>query len=227
MEHLKRPTRLVDFQDMFRSIYHEINTEKYPDDLLLILRLVEVVALLGKAARKDYREEIPKKLAHVFGWYVALANRWDMNLQKVAWHKFPGVCPYCLREENCSCGIEKSPIEDEITKTLNRLRYEREGREPETLDDHQKLHKTLYATKQACDELNKFVAHLLEEVAEVSEARRHQNGENLEDEMADVLYWILALSNRLQIELDDAVWHCFSFVCDVCRERPCTCKCAP
>lgn len=227
MGHPERPRKLAEFQKMFRSIYHEINGEKYPDDLLLILRLTEVVALLGKDARKDYRCKIPNKLAYVFGWYVALANRWDMNLQEVAWHKFPGACPYCRSEKSCSCGIEKSPTKEEITRTLNRLRLERKDREPRTLADHQQLHRRLYADKQAADELNRFVAHLAEEVAEVSEARRHHDGESLRDEMADVLYWILALSNRLHIELDDAVWHCFSYVCNVCQKRPCECARTP
>ena len=36
--------------------------------------------------------------------------------------------------------------------------------------------------------------------------------------------WLLAISNRLHIDIEDEVWHRFPMLCSYCGEKPCVCK---
>lgn len=36
--------------------------------------------------------------------------------------------------------------------------------------------------------------------------------------------WAMAVSNRMHIDIDDAVWQRFSYMCSYCGQKPCVCK---
>lgn len=134
IEKLERPFTLRDYQRMNAHIYTKANKRYSNYDLFL--RLIEEVSVVMEIARKDKREEFPGQLARTFSWWLALGNRLNIDLQEALWHKYPNVCPWCLRPENCNCAVEHPRMpEDERETILRRLRRDRSS-EPQLLKDH-------------------------------------------------------------------------------------------
>ena len=223
---LKRPNTPVEFQAMNEHVYGKKNEEFYStSDLIRIL--FERSQLLGKVARKDYRDRFGLHLADTFSWYNALTNRLDLDVQKIMWHRFPGVCSYCIETENCQCTIDHPQKPENKAIRLHALRLDRDGREPQTLTEHQELHARLYAWQHKSQSPLALAAHIGEEIAEVSEALRHGLMDEASEEMADVLSWIFAIATRVDLNLSDVMCgeHGFyPYICRKCREEHCTCK---
>jgi len=217
-----QPQTVREFQEMNAYIYGKVN-ERY-DDPDLILRLLEEIAKIMEIARKDELEKLPSQLARTYSWWNAVGNRFGIDLQEALWVKYPGVCPYCLRGENCACAIEHPVISDR-EKTLRRLRMERD-KDPKTLAGYQALHKRLYFLQNRRILVLHTAAHLGEEAGEISKEARHHNKKGLEDEMADVASWMFALANRCRIELAEEVWRQYPYECEKCHLAVCTCECS-
>lgn len=212
-----KPETIFDFQNMFGEIYTPAN-QRYSDSDL-ILHLIEETCLVMELARKDDLEKMPKQLGRVFSWTNAVATRLKVNLQDALWYKYPNVCPYCLRPENCHCAVEHPNIPDKNT-TLRRLRMEQKDM-PITLRDHQNLHRRLYFKQNRRILVIQTAAHLAEEAGEISKEFRHRNFRKFCDEIADVQSWNFALANRIGFELTETVWEQFPFECESCHKLPC------
>lgn len=220
----KRPVTLTEFQQMFNGIYSEKNERDYRTNADLVLRLLENGALIMELARKDDRVNFHHQLAHVFSWYAALANRMEINLHGSLWYKYPGVCSYCMKEVGCMCGVEHPEIENKEA-LLEKLRAERNNREPDTLEDHRALHERLYGRQNERIFLIQTAAHLVEEMGEVSVALRHNERLDFKNEMADVGSWIFAIATRLGfVPFDDFIWEVYPFECPACHQEKCACE---
>ena len=233
-ESLERPKSIEEFQKMFRRIYHELNARYYKKNEELIARLNEEITYLMEHARKDRRSAFREQLANIFSWHMAVANRLGIDIQEALWYKYPGVCPYCLREKDCICGTEHPVVEDKERK-LCQLRQEYAGHEPQTIIEHQAFHRRLYGWQHDRELPIIIAAHIVEEGGEVSHAYRHftmaRNPKEKDcwrnrarEEMADVFSWMFALANRLEFDLADAVWEYYPYECVKCHEGPCVCK---
>lgn len=218
-----RPHTLREFQAMFGHIYDDKNREWYSDQDL-VSRQIEIAGLMGEIARKDYRSDVPLQLSSVFSWLCGAANRLHIDLHEALWHKYPGVCSYCLKSENCICKIEHPSRADDHERTLRGHRRDRDNREPITLADHQAFHARLYSHHHKNEILHVMALHLVEEATEVSMAHRHQDMDAVKEEMADVLSRIFALATRLEFDLANAVWHYYPYECVTCHSQKCVCK---
>lgn len=225
MNNLQRPKTLPEYQEMSRHIYGKINDDNYSSDHL-VRRLLEEAALIMELARKDDRESLRAQLPRAFMWHLAVANRLGINLQETLWNKYPGICPYCLREKDCLCGLEHPNIPNK-EETLRRFRRDRNGREPLTLEEHQALHQRLYAMQNNRIFLIQTAAHIAEEAGEVSVEERKGNAAGTMNEMADVLSWIFALATRLKYNLHDLIWEVFPYECERCKQDACKCPTVP
>lgn len=221
-EKLVKPRTAEEFQAMLHHIYGEANKRFGDSDL--ILRLLEEIAAVMEIARKDERELFPAQLARTCSWWFALTSRLKLDVQEMLWNKYPGVCPYCLKPENCSCGVEHPNIPKEQKEmALRRLRHEREA-EPRTFAGHQALHRKLYFLQNRRILPINTAAHLAEEAGEISKEFRHRNFEALQDEMADAASWMFALANRCEFDLAEAIWSQYPYECERCRKMVCDCK---
>lgn len=219
---LSRPHTVREFQQMNYHIYGNVNRRYSNFDL--IMRLLEEICAVVEIARKDELEELPAQLARTFSWWTAVGTRFGIDLQDALWNKYPDVCPYCLRKENCSCAIEHSSIPDK-ERTLRRLRRDR-GAEPKSLAQHQALHRRLYYRQNRRILVIQTAAHLAEEAGEISKEARHHNQEGLSDEMADVASWMFALANRVEMDLAEEVWRLYPCECEKCGQTICTDSCS-
>lgn len=204
---------------MFRHIYSAVN-EKLYSEADLIRRLMEEISKMMELARKDKRKDMPLQLARIYSWYNAVANQYDCDIQDILWEKYPGICPYCLREQNCICGAEH-PDTANRENILRRLHRDRERREPKTLYEYQLLHAKLYAWQNERILLIQTAAHLAEEAGEMSLEFRHKNIGQAKMELADIASWIFALATRLEINFEDVVWEAYPYECETCHLDVC------
>ena len=225
MATLRRPKTIQEYQEMSLYIYGKINDAHYTNDHL-VRRLLEEATSVMDLARKDERDSLYKQLPRMVMWCLAVANRFNIDLQEALWNKYPGICTYCLRQKDCLCGLEHPdvPHKDEIIK---RFRRDRNEREPVTLEEHQALHQRLYARQNDRIFLIQTAAHIAEEVGEFSFEERKGNREGFLNEMADVLSWIFALATRLKYNLHDLIWDVFPYECELCKQDVCECLAIP
>jgi len=212
-----RPITVSEFQAMFHDIYTPAN-ERYSDPDLM-LHFIEETSAVMELARKDEIEKMPSQISRVYSWVNAVASRLKINLQEALWNKYPNVCPYCLRFENCLCAVEHPDIPE---KELKLRKFRRDKRNmPVALYAHQDLHRRLYSKQNRRILIIQTAAHLAEEAGEVSKEFRHKNREKIQNEIADVLSWTFAIANRCGFELADIVWDQFPFECESCHSSPC------
>lgn len=240
-----QPQHLNRWIEMFSDIYFPTqNRERRWNDMFVYL--VEATAAFNKAVfRKDDREAAYSNLARMFAWFAGLCDVTGFtDLQGMTFRKFPLACPYC-REAPCECRHrERQPIDWEAVRRLEENRTP-----PKGLRDWQLMFATVYPQAAlgeyasaigenrrafARTHLRLVIAHLLEELGEVSEAlrfRRILSNDVIGEEIADVFAWIIAAANcvgdalgddRLVI-LEEQVWEKYPGACRTCSERPCQC----
>lgn len=217
-----QPQTVREYAQMLNDIYGKAN-KRYSTDHL-ILRLCEETSKIMEIARKDRIGVMPKQLARIYSWWNAFATRVGVDLHEALWRKYPGICTYCLKEENCVCGLEHPKPPEERARIVRRYRFER-SREPVTLADHQALHKKLYFHQNERIMVIQTASHLCEEAGEVSEEYRHGNSDGVRDEMADVGSWLFSLSNRIGVVLARVAWETYPYECESCHERVCAGHC--
>ncbi|NJF24659.1 MazG nucleotide pyrophosphohydrolase domain-containing protein [Thermococcus sp. Bubb.Bath] len=89
-----------EFQDMIRGIYFHKDSKRGVEKTFLWF--VEEVGELSEAIRKRDRESMEEEFADVLAWLASLANLLEIDLEKAARKKYPGVCPYCGKKP-CEC----------------------------------------------------------------------------------------------------------------------------
>lgn len=53
---------------------------------------------------------------------------------------------------------------------------------------------------------------------------RKRDAKKLRENLVIAFSWLMSVVNRLHIDLDDAVWRRFPFLCSYCAKLPCRCK---
>jgi len=218
---LTRPKSLAELQKMFLVIYDDHNRERYSDADLL-LHVFEDISESLESIRKEHLQEVVKNLPRTFAWFMAFCNRMEIDLSKVVWHKYPNLCPYCLKSAHCACishELKYRPTDSDLTQYRRDMTYM-----PVTLSDWQTMFDHIYGR------INRNVAsftavyyHLVEELGEVSKDFRFKNRSGIEAEVADFFAWILAVSIKLGVDLDSAAWACYPGECNKCRKSKCEC----
>lgn len=213
-----QPVPLEDWQKMMWSIYGPKDRRDYTLEELL-LHVVGQAGKIAKGLRKDSVQTVREVLPEMFVWLLGFCSMYPLDLEKIVWEKYPGLCPYCGTDKNCMCIVnEHKPA----------TWYENPGGEkPVSLDGWQEMFHQIYGR---VNKIALFIAvglHLQEEVGEAAEAfvlrNLPQGSEELRHELADVFVWIMALCNRLDVRLSEITWERYPGVCDVCRKSQCAC----
>jgi len=224
---------------MFDHIYGDKNEKEYTDDELTRRLCKEAMRML-EPGRKDRRDELVPRLVCTYSWLNALATRLEIDLQDALWLKYPGVCSYCFKETHCLCGTEhplKFKTKEEKNLMLRPLLRSRNGREPQTLHDHQEFHRRLYFWQHETEDPLRIIAHVAEEADEIDtelwfwKSAKAQNDREeaskrileTQNEIADMAGWVLTLANRLRIDFADTVWSLYPYECMTCHSDVCTC----
>lgn len=96
-----RPENLQDWQKYLAHVYQEENLNIPPGGMLS--RLMEDIGEASRRIRQRKEpEEVLEKLAGVFGWTIALANKFKIRLDHATWGKYPNMCWKC-HTKPCKC----------------------------------------------------------------------------------------------------------------------------
>jgi len=140
-------------------------------------------------------------LASVFGWLFAVANHYpDLFLGEAMAEKYPeSGCAYC-HFLPCRCQVTwRSESKPMLLATSHQSQW--------PTFQWQKHLKAVYGLVNESLSLDVILSRLFREVGEVSnaEARRYslvrEAEREIAKELADVLAWLLALANRLELNL--------------------------
>lgn len=216
-----RPEFLKDWQAMFKRIFGERNKEFYTPAECLLHILEETRGIAKSLRREEDAEEMTERLATIFGWLVAVLNYLEIDMEDALWFKYPGICPYCFAKKNCFC-ISNEHKYDPDEVNLNHSRRDTK-RMPRSLSKQQKLFKEIYGKVNAIMMRQQIWNHFMEELGEMSYELRHKNKQQLKEESADVLAWLIAFCIRIDVDLDEIVWHTYHGECNVCAKDVCEC----
>lgn len=65
---------------------------------------------------------------------------------------------------------------------------------------------------------------LTDEVRELGEALKEQDGKSVQNEFADVIAWLASLANIVNVDLETAALQKYDFKCPKCGKAPCECR---
>jgi len=206
--------RLNNYQKMLEGIYGEKNHRDYTASDAL-LHVQEEAAKIDEGLRKDSREEIIKALPFLFCWLLSFCNMAGINAEKAVWTKYQGICPYCGKKQHCMCISAETKPKAWINNP--------QGTVPASLMDWQKMFQRIYGRINKMSWTIQIWLHFHEELGEISKEFRLGNKIKMEEEFADCFAWLIALCNKLEIDLSEVVWNTYPGVCSHCKEKKCKC----
>lgn len=90
------------------------------------------------------------------------------------------------------------------------------------IKEFQDLIRQIYFTRDVRRGPDKTFLWFLEEVGELTRAYRRKE-ENVGEEMADVMAWLVSMANLLGIDLETELLKKYGRVCPLCSSIPCAC----
>ena len=92
-----------------------------------------------------------------------------------------------------------------------------------SLADFQQLIRNMYFEKDVARGVSGTFMWLMEEIGELSSALRSDDRQNLKEEFADVLAWLVTIANVADIDLTEAVAAKYGNGCPGCGRYQCNC----
>ncbi len=180
-----------------RDRRYEISPESYE----IMSHIWESVGHVCEEMRKEDSAAILACLPVLFSWMTALWNNLGINIKEAAWFKYPGVCPYCLSKDLCSCIIMELKYNSNES-SLDELRRIA-ANNPRDAVGWQAMLAKIYGRVNKINSTHAVWFHLIEEIGEVSRELRLQNYERLREENADMFAWFLSFCTKLRISIKD------------------------
>lgn len=87
----------------------------------------------------------------------------------------------------------------------------------------QKLIAEIYGAKDQARGLDKTFVWFVEEVGELARALHRGRNDEMAEEFADCLAWLLTLANLCNIDVEQAIGK-YANGCNKCHFRPCRCS---
>jgi pyrimidine deaminase RibD-like protein/NTP pyrophosphatase (non-canonical NTP hydrolase) len=231
--------RSRDIDDWHKSInYIYSDRNFYRDPASIFSHLVEVVGGLSRlaSAKKKAGPGAETFLPKALAWWFTLCGKLGItSASDLLWLKFPGVCPYCQREEHdpILCGKKKRDNPVPPWKELKALGQKK--KRPSGLAEWQRMFRSIYKVHHK-PEFEATFARLAEELGELAEAVRvfpAAPGYVL-SEAADVFAWLMNIQNNIDFRdekldeeygklLEESVCRAYPDYCKDCRQQRCNC----
>jgi pyrimidine deaminase RibD-like protein/NTP pyrophosphatase (non-canonical NTP hydrolase) len=231
--------RSRDLDEWYKAINY-IYTDRnfYRDAPSIFAHLVEVVGGLSRLASEKKKSGpraetfLPKALA----WWFALCGKLGVtSTAELLWLKFPGVCPYCQKEEHDPTFCSKKKRENPVPPWKELRVLGRKKTRPRGLGEWQRMFRGVYKLHHKPDFQAAF-ARLAEELGELGEAIRvfpAAPGYFL-SEAADVFAWLMNIQNNIDFRderpeeeygrlLEESVCQAYPDYCTDCTRQRCIC----
>lgn len=198
---------LNEWTTLFLEIYERRNLSLSREEILH--RLIEETAELVKPVLVFRRREIKTCLPDIIAWVFAFANKCKIDVDRI------------LRRY-----IQNPPGKTaEFANIIPSLMKNIVGKdEPETIEDWQRVLGFLYRDENENITPELMISRLIEDLGSASRHLRiRENFAEVEEEIAGVLAWTIALANKFGLKIDDALYGKYPNVCHKCRTKPCRC----
>jgi len=170
-------------------------------------------------------------------WLAAISEKLDVDLELSFFKKFPNMCPYCISLP-CSCSqTHRKPdftsnaikIKSVLEKQLRAVYINGKSHyyPPSMINDIYPANRTIFGIFGGFYHSSR----LFEELGELQEAYlkiqkdKHYNKENINDELADILAWMMSLWDIIfkGVDLADHIDAYYINGCPSCNEKSCIC----
>ncbi len=94
---------------------------------------------------------------------------------------------------------------------------------PMRISEAQELIRKIYGERDRKRGVKGTALHLGEELGELFRSLRTSDDDNLREEFADVLAWLLSLADLLSVDLESAFVERYGKGCPKCGSIPCRC----
>ncbi len=89
-----------EFQKLMVTLYGDRDRKRGIERSLMWLQTE--IGELFEAYLKENLESLQEEVADVFAWLCSVCNLLDIDLETVAWNKYPNYCPKCSASP-CKC----------------------------------------------------------------------------------------------------------------------------
>ncbi|EKF9279462.1 MazG nucleotide pyrophosphohydrolase domain-containing protein [Vibrio cholerae] len=232
---IKSCTKIYEYQLYFNELYGDINSSRNWEEIYSYLS--RTTGYLTRSLIKNKYDE--SSFIRPLSWLFALANKIDLNLQDSFYKKYPNICYYCLERVCCCFRTGKMPVKNIpayklIEERNNQFYVISNNSAPKNFSNAVSNISGIYPNNEIIWHFSgpwMNCSKLFEEVAELHEAIckfniGEKSKENVEEEIADVLAWIISawISAFNEKSLDDAIISYYYNGCPVCRKDPCRCN---
>lgn len=211
-------------QEWISNIFGQRNRSRRHADLVADMlrhagRLSKPIRLAkcSKPCVLDQRDAL--RLASIAGRVMTLDAGMDLDVWGAFCRKYPGYCTYCTSTQ-CQCHLPISWRDKSLhreSQSTSRLSFNG------TLSTHQNALHQVYRFVNDDAGLYRVMLHVMEEIAEVSDALYRQQIDNLAVELADVLAHTMSLASMLDLDLDHLLTQRYGDGCPKCRQSRCVC----
>ncbi|MCB8967444.1 MAG: hypothetical protein H6660_11175 [Ardenticatenaceae bacterium] len=216
----KKPITLNEWQEMFNLVYGQTNSTLSP--IQMWLHLMEEAGEVARDMRKEDYASLANDLPDLFAWLCSFSNQTGIKIEQAVWEKYPKICPYCLRSNNCVCISEGFSSYD--SRRLNR--YQKNNSKPDSLESWEEMFKNIFGNVNRILSRASIGFHLMEEIGEVASLLRRNDFDNYSVEIADVFAWVVAIPMKMPElgTLSEMAWSVYPGMCKRCKMHVCGCE---
>jgi NTP pyrophosphatase (non-canonical NTP hydrolase) len=198
-----RSFSLDDWQLFFEKMYgarnREIKKVAFVNNSVAFVRgyvLAQITEDMGNLAEVTRENEknpakTKKYLGSTLAWLFALSNEMGFKLSDVTFKKYPGICPYCQKPNNCT---DSWWAPSDIAKDKKPKASALNTPKPKTLQQWYKMFDDIYGRKiRVAIPLHDVMHKLYEELAEIFKELNKDNKAGVTYEVPDYLSWFCAL----------------------------------
>jgi len=216
---LKNNQTLRDLQLVINEIY-SVTDDRLYDTWDILSNQERFMMRSLKGIRKNDKEKLKNNLLVATSWFLAVMNRFHIDIEEAVLQRFPNSCSYCSGSP-CRCRIIKPKKRKKLIP--------RSGQRPKNIRDFQAMFEKIYPHSERT--LEHAGIHLAEEQGEVSEAVQiyfgsHQKKyfRNIIEESADYFSCLMGVFNSAGIDMEKEMLKFFSKGCHKCHRSPCACS---
>ncbi len=199
------------------------NVYSIPDDRLysvddMLYNLQRFVLLwLNDNPKKGSKNQI-ENLNIALSWYLAIINRYHIDLEPLIWRRYSYKCPYCL-DIPCVC----SQIGAKHTQKTGRPA----ARMPQDIAEWQQMVEKIYPTKLPID----FKQEMIVKTQELIDCyrlffreKRNVHFRNIESKSAEYFVFFVRIYNWYDADITNNFLSMYQNGCYVCHKLPCECN---
>ncbi|MEI7215419.1 hypothetical protein WCT79_00185 [Pectobacterium carotovorum] len=183
------------------------------------------------------KSKIKETYIESLSWLIAISQYLETDLESSFFSKFPGICPYCIKSPcRCSQTHRKPEFTSNARKIKEELAYSKDAiyRNGKTQIYAPDMINDIYPSNKNIFNIFGGFYHssrLFEELGELHEAYaklkedKFYSKTNLDDELADILAWMLSLWGIMfkDTDLGDAIDNYYIKGCPSCNSSECIC----